>query len=418
MSEFGLELPLPTAKLGVDGKGGKAYIVKQSGMKTIFAVVAVLLVLCGCLALDIQAQRTTFTSSMTMEHSHEEHQRIAKVEAETKLAEMSAKIVQLNEKSKDQESDLKIMASHLQYIQQVSLIRIMKHIDNENLTVADIKHEVKDQFESLEKETEQILHDHLVVVEGANAKSNAEMDRIEREVAAMTEREEKYDVEQKKDEKNAAPAQLKIIKDRVFTNENKEIEDRINVIFTHVYDLAEKMGDADIDGLLDAKKTAEWEQILADAETGKLPFPKAVEAMEEIITKNPAALKLAEATKAFELVEADGGAKGVTEITNFRNILKQIKWLPQYAAVLEEFSNWKEGKKTVEEVLVWLEKKLAAGEIDGTWLARAYETKEVKDAPATASQRSTHTATATKATRSTATGTKGRPTISHRGKSL
>jgi hypothetical protein len=408
MSEFGLELPLPTAKLGVDGKGGKAYIVKQSGMKTIFAVVAVLLVLCGCLALDIQAQRTTFTSSMTMEHSHEEHQRIAKVEAETKLAEMSAKIVQLNEKSKDQESDLKIMASHLQYIQQVSLIRIMKHIDNENLTVADIKHEVKDQFESLEKETEQILHDHLVVVEGANAKSNAEMDRIEREVAAMTEREEKYDVEQKKDEKNAAPAQLKIIKDRVFTNENKEIEDRINVIFTHVYDLAEKMGDADIDGLLDANKVAEWEQVLTDAENGKLAYPKAVEKMEEIITKAPAALKLAEVTNTFQLIEEDGGAKGVTEVTNFRNLLKEVKWLPQYAAVLEELSQWKQGTKTVQQVLAWTEGKLAAGEIDGTWLAKAYETT-TKAGAAAATATTPGTASTSNAAAAAAVATKAAP---------
>merc|ERR1712232_1439402 len=116
---------------------------------------------------------------------------------------------------------------------------------------------------------------------------------------------------------------------------------------------AEKMGDADIDGLLDTKKTASWEKILTEAESGTLPFPKAVESMEEIITKNPAALKLAEATNALALVEQDGGTKGVTEVTNFRNLLKEVKWLPQYAAVLQEFSAWKEGKRTAEEVLVW-----------------------------------------------------------------
>merc|ERR1711990_1246041 len=131
---------------------------------------------------------------------------------------------------------------------------------------------------------------------------------------------------------------------------------------------------ADIDGLLDTKKTAEWEQILADAESGTPPFPKAVEAMEEIITKNPAALKLAEATNALALVEQDGGTKGVTEVTNFRNLLKEVKWLPQYAAVLEEFAQWKQGTKTVQQVLAWTEEKLAAGDIDGTWLAKAYET--------------------------------------------
>merc|ERR1711943_23485 len=212
---------------------------------------------------------------------------------------------------------------------------------------------------------------------GANAKSNAEMDRIEREVAAMTEREQEYDAELAT-QKNAAATEDE------GPTDNKVIEARINSIFTHVYDIAEKMGDADIDGLLDTKKTAAWEQILNDAESGTLPFPKAVSAMEEIITKNPAALKLAEATNALALVEQDGGAKGVTEVTNFRNLLKEIKWLPQYAAVLEEFSQWKQGHKTVQEVLAWTEEKLAAGEIDGTWLSKAYETTakaEAADTP-------------------------------------
>merc|ERR1711990_1119331 len=243
-----------------------------------------------------------------------------------------------------------------------------------------------------------------VVVEGANAKSNAEMDRIEREVAAMTEREQEYDAELAKEEqKNAAAAEDE------GPTDNKVIEARINSTFTHVYDIAEKMGDADIDGLLDTKKTAAWDQILNDAESGTLPFPKAVEAMEEIITKNPAALKLAEATNALALVEQDGGTKGVTEVTNFPNLLKEVKWLPQYAAVLEEFSAWKEGKRTVEEVLVWTEQKMAAGELDGAWLAKAYEAKDVKDVPITAK--------ATKATHGAASrSTKGRPTISHRHK--
>merc|ERR1719178_36953 len=165
---------------------------------------------------------------MTMEHAHEEHQRLSKIEAETKMAEMSAEMKKQAQLSADQESDLKIMASHLQYVQQVSLMNIMQHIDNQNLTVADIKKEVKGTFDSLEKETEQILHDHLVVVEGANAKSNAEMDRIEREVAAMTEREQEYDAELAKEEqKNAAAAEDE------GPTDNKVIEARINSIFTH-----------------------------------------------------------------------------------------------------------------------------------------------------------------------------------------
>merc|ERR1719181_1944690 len=343
--------------------------------------------------MSFGAKTADFEAAIKQEHQFEEHQRASKVEAETKIAEMSAEMHKMNEKNKDNESDLKIMASHLQYVQQVSLINIMKSIDDESLTVADIKKTVNKQFKEMEKETEQILHDHLVVVEGANAKSNAEMDRIEAEVQEMTKAQQKYDEEmaEKKKAAGAAPSEPS-------AEETKMIESRIDAIFTHVYDLAEKMGDADIDGLLDAEKVQEWDQVLTDAETGKLAYPKAVEKMEEIITKAPAALKLAEVTSALQLVEEDGGAKGVTEVTNFRNLLKEVKWLPQYAAVLGEFSQWKQGTKTVQQVLAWTEKKLAAGDIDGTWLAKAYETTAKAGAgAATASTSNAAAAVATKA---------------------
>merc|ERR1712028_125946 len=188
--------------------------------------------------------------------------------------------------------------------------------------------------------------------------------------------------------------------------ENKVIETRINAIFNHVFDLAEKMGDTDIDALLDAGKVKEWEQVLTDAETGKLTYPDAVAKAEEIITSAPAALKLAEVTGALELIEEDGGAKGTTEITNFRNLLKQIKWLPQYAAVLEEFSAWKNGERTIQEVLVWTEDKMSSGEIDGTWLAKAYETTAKAATATTTTPATSATAgTATSATAGTATAT-------------
>merc|ERR1719240_63662 len=213
----------------------------------------------------------------------------------------------------------------------------------------------------------------------------------------MTKAQQKYDEEMVEKKAAGTPAN-----EPSEEESTKKIEERISAIFTHVYDLAEKMGDADIDGLLDAKKVAEWEQVLTDAETGKLAYPKAVEKMEQIITEQPAALKLAEVTNALQLIEEDGGAKGVTEVTNFRNLLKEVKWLPQYAAVLEEFSQWKEGHKTVQEVLAWTEEKLAAGEIDGTWLSKAYETTakaEAADTPKPA----TAAAAAAAATATTAT---------------
>merc|ERR1711865_1114945 len=115
-------------------------------------------------------------------------------------------------------------------------------------------------------------------------------------------------------------------------------------------------------------------------------------------------LKLAEVTGALQLMGQDGGAKGVNEITNFRNLLKQIKWLPQYAAVLEEFSAWKNGERTMQEILVWTEDKMAKGEIDGTWLAKAYETT-AKAASATTTNAAAATNTAPPAAATAATTT-------------
>jgi len=395
MSEFGLELPQPT-KLGTNGKGEKAFIIGQSKVGVVAICTVVLLLLCGCLFLDVRAQRGELMS----EHGIEEHQRLSKIEAETKMSEMSAEMHAQAEKAADEESDLKIMASHLQYTQEVSRMNIMKSIDDESLTVADIKKQVDEQFHSMQKETETILHDHLVVVEGANVKSNAEMDRIEEEVKQMTIAQQQYDAEMKAKQGNTN-SQASTIQEA----ENEEIVSRIGSVFNHVSGIAQKMGDADIDDLLDTNSVKEWEQILTDTETGKLAYPDAVAKMEEIITKAPAALKLAQVTGALELIEADGGAKGVTEITNFRNLLKQVHWLPQYAAVLEEFSLWSQNKRTTQEIIAWTEDKMNKGELDGTWLAKAYETAaEEQQKPATAT-----TASASAAT----TATRAHSKISH-----
>merc|ERR1711988_1476448 len=115
----------------------------------------------------------------------------------------------------------------------------------------------------------------------------------------MTKVQQKYDEEMAEKKKAAGTPANEPCEEE----STKKIEEHINAIFDHVYDLAEKMGDADIDDLLDTKKVAEWEQVLTDTETGKLAYPKAVEKMEEIITKAPAALKLAEVTSALRLIE-------------------------------------------------------------------------------------------------------------------
>merc|ERR1712070_794217 len=155
------------------------------------------------------------------------------------------------------------------------------------------------------------------------------------------------------------------------TEEKQKIETKLDAVFNHIYDVAEKMGDSEIDSLLKPDTVKEWEQLLADTEEGKINYKDAVDKMEAILTKEPAALKLAEATKAFVLVEEDGGNKGVTEITNFRSLLRHVKWLPQYASVLELLSDWKDDKITMQHAMTTIQEQTQAGEIDPRWLSEA-----------------------------------------------
>lgn len=107
MSEFGLELH-PTTKLGTDGKGEKAFIIGQSKVAAALGVVAVLVLISGGMYASNSANSATITAQLEAEHTIEEHQRLSKLEAETKMAEMSAEMHKQSAKAADEESDLKV----------------------------------------------------------------------------------------------------------------------------------------------------------------------------------------------------------------------------------------------------------------------------------------------------------------------
>ena len=122
---------------------------------------------------------------------------------------------------------------------------------------------------------------------------------LEAELKAQEQEEQRYNEAQEKAHKD------KKAKDNAHT---KGAQTQVNQIFDHVYDIAKKMGDADIDSLIKPATVKEWEQLITDTETGKINYDDAVKKMEEVITKDSAALKLAEATGCFELIHDDGGA--------------------------------------------------------------------------------------------------------------
>ena len=401
MSEFGLELPLPTTKLGTDGKGPKAFVVKQSLMATILGVSAVLLLLTGCLFFDIRSQRTTFTHDLRVQSQMSEHQHTAKIEAEANLQQAAAQLSEEVAREKDEESDLAIMGSHITYVQHTVKSNIFKLFDDETLNVADIKKAVTEQFRTMQEEVESIMHDHLVTVKDANKKSQAAMEFLHNklvvEMKEQQEEEKRYqDAKESAHHTSAAPTPADPASEAVY----KRAETHINSIFNHVYDLAEKMTSVDgedVNRLLKPETIKEWEQLLTDTETGKLNYDEAVKKMEEVLTKYTAALHLGHATGAFERMHKDGGKKGVTEITNFRNLLKHIKWIPQYGTVFQQLREWKSGNASTQDVLTWIQEQIKAGKLDDSWLNKAIET------PTAATTVKTNTATATATASSTST---------------
>lgn len=376
MSEFGLELP--TTKLGADGKGERAVIVKQSYAKVIAAVFVISVLCAGLLFVDLRNEESQHALEIQHEHRVEEHQRYSKLEAEKTMTQVSLDLQSQVQNQIDLESDLKVMAQHIDYEHSSTRTKLIKAVDDPKATVEDIKKILFTEFDTMNKNVMDILSDlnEKAKEEADEAAVNAQ--RVQNQVMHEVEKQEKRDsaLEQERQNKAngiaASPAE-EAEEDAELESEDAEINGQLHAVFEHVNTLAEKMGDNDIDPLLDEENVKDWEQLLADAETGKLSYPDAVAKMEKILSDAPAALKLADATGAIELVEQDGGKKGVNELTNFRNLLKQVKRLPEYAAVLDEFTAWKDGKRTIQQVLLWTQKQIADNKIDPAWMAKAYE---------------------------------------------
>jgi len=399
MSEFGLKANfLPTTKLGADGKGERAVIVKQSYAKIIITVIVVALLMVGCLFIDLRQEESTHQKDMQHETQLEEHQRFSKLQAEKTMTQISAQLAETVSDFQQQESDLKIMASRVSYEHKASRVTIMKAIDDTSLTVEDIKKQLVSEFDSMNSKI-------MVILESVNEKAKDEADeaaiaskRMQNQLLHQMQQQEKRDAELEANRvKEAAGAAVDEAAEAAeLASEDAEINGQLHAVFDHVNELAEKMGDEDIDSLLQEENVKEWEQLISHTETGKISYPDAITKMEHILTKNPVALKLAEATGAIELVEEDGGKKGVNELTNFRNLLQQVKRLPEYAAVLEEFTAWKNGQRTMQQILVWTQQQIADKKVDPAWMAKAYE--HVRNAkPIATSTRPAASAAATRA---------------------
>jgi hypothetical protein len=363
--------------MGADGKGERAVIVKQSYAKVIGAVFVVSLLCAGLLFVDLRNEETQHALDILHEHRVEEHQRYSKLEAEKTMTQVAFDLQSQVQDQLDLKSDLKIMAQHINYEHTSAHTNLMKAVDDPKATVDDIKKLMTSEFDTMNQKVMDILSELNEKAQEKADEAAVNAQRVQNQVMHEVEKQEKRDSALEEERQNKAngitTSAEEAEEDAELASEDAEINGQLHAVFDHVNALADKMGDTDIDPLLDEKNVKEWEQLLADAETGKVSYPDAVATMEKILADAPAALKWADATGAIELVEEDGGKKGVNELTNFRNLLKQVKRLPEYATVLEEFTAWKDGKRTIQQVLLWVQKQIAAGKIDPAWMAKAYE---------------------------------------------
>jgi len=362
------DLMLPThQKMGANGKGERAVLLRHSYVKVIIGTIVALAFCAAFLFVDLGAERQMFSSTTGYMHAIEEAQRLSKVEAETKMSEVAGVLSATVAHAQAESSDLKLMGQHILYIQSQA---------REEVLGADMTDKDRAKaFDKMNTDVKIMIAQHLQRLDKALATDHSTATQVHEDIAEELKHQETDDKELKKEEDAAmhdvATGNFHHLDHKKASKEIDEIEARMTAVFHHVDDLANKMGNTDIDALLESSHVAEWEQLLTDTESGKVAYPIGIKKMEAILDKIPAALKLAEATGSIKLIEADGGKKGVTEITNFRNLLREVKRLPQYAAVLEEFDAWKKGRRTVQQVLLWVQKNISAKKLDGDWLSRA-----------------------------------------------
>merc|ERR1719183_292981 len=376
---------LPTHTTSSDGKG-RHTLVQTSHWLGVLAFTAVLLLLAGCLYADNHMERSQFFSDLMQEHRVEEQQRAHKLEAETRLTEASAVMGNQAAIERAHQSDLRIMAQHIAFVQQDShskiegLVESSKLKDNEDF--AELKEKLLDLIKEAQQNVVSIVHNRITNVEADTAHYEKEVQHIQDEIVHELADEQQEDEANKEQEPEVISELAKAVQSKV----DGKVNAGLAALFAHVNALADKMGDTDVDALLESSNVKAWEAILSDTESGKLAYPEGIKKMEMVVEKFPAVLKLAEAQGVIQLVEGDGGVAGVSEVTNFRALLAEVRRLPQYSKILEVYDSWKAGKHTVGQVLAWLQEKMEAKELDADWIVAATSAAVNSGAPATSKQ--------------------------------
>jgi hypothetical protein len=223
---------------------------------------AVLLLLAGALFADIKYERAAFTSGLTLEHKAEHRQRMGKLNVETKLTEASAVLDAQSQHMLSDESDLKLMGRHIEFIQNKDTKNILAIVDKAAIQKWDhskTKNELRSAIEHMNKKVSNTVADEVAKLHKAATLSSKRVKRMQQEITEELAEQEEMDQEGNDYETNK----------ELLERQAQKKEDYLSAIFNHVYQLAEKLGDTDIDNLLDKKNVREWGQVLEDTESGQ-----------------------------------------------------------------------------------------------------------------------------------------------------
>lgn len=366
-------LPLQTTKLGHDGKGPKAYVVKQTHFGYILVSLAFLCLIIGALVIDYKYERFQFSIKQDKLYKFKEHQKVNKLSAESKLMKISAVLQSHLRAEKKEESRLEVMKSRLGELQKGGREKIAKAIDDaaeKQTDINEVKKSVLAIYDQLMNGATEIVQHHVQQATKQAAASQATMKHIQSNIINELKQEIQDDALDERDNQHGmghgAPPPAgsphshgsPVDVDSLDEEDKKrwsEAENSLNHMLEHLQVKVSHLG-----GIrMGSEKVTEWEHVLEQTNGGKIPYEEAEAKMKQLMSE-----------------PSHGPMKSIIDeslptVDNFEMLLNEIKFLPQKKAMLNELGAWKQGQKSVHEVLLYIEEKMGTGELDPDWLVEA-----------------------------------------------
>ena len=368
-------LPFQKTKLGHDGKGPKAYIVKQTHIGYILFGVAFLLLIIGALVVDYKFERFKFSLNQQKLYKSTAHQRVNKLSAENKLMKISAVLQSHLRAEKREETNLQIMQHRITEIEAGGRVTIGNAIKDK-----EVNKQVLAIYDHIIEDAKSVVNKHLASTHRMAKASQATMKHIQQNIIHELQEEIQEDTRDEEERQRqhgmghgapapaGAPGGLGIDLNELDEEDKKrwkEAETSLNHMLEHLEEKIQALGGF----TMATAQVKEWERVLEQTNNGGLAYEEAERKMKQLMNAPSHGPMKSIINEDLPIVE------------NFEMLLEEIKFLPQKKKMLAELAAWKRGEKTVHEVLLYIEQKMGSGDLDPDWMVGA-ATVEGMDAAA------------------------------------